>query len=311
MTKKQMVLAPILGAVILVNSAYGSEGDSKERKVFDSGIRSALKVLKYEKEKSIEETDKQIRNKFCVSLNRTGDQSIKPFDVVKMESLSLYLEYEPMYLLHSNNGEVKNLFCFARGNTKDEAKAKLKAIRARYPKIDNYNPKIEKLKSAGTYKRAIPFLGIWSKDMSNTVQLLNEKVESQSLVIKKDNAHIKELSSSLETVVSTIKAKTDAHLKKYHSGKVLSSFGEASSRNDMTSDFDNTSAPKIEKVNKVDKKTEKAEKIVKAEKKKIVKKVSEEKVVIPPSYSEMASSESKKDKVIKSDNSARVFTIEH
>ena len=302
MTKKQMVLAPILGAVILANSAYGSEGDNNERKVFNSGIRSALKVLKYEKEKSIEETEKQIRNKFCVSLNRTGDQSIKPFDVVKMESLSLYLEYEPMYLLHSNNGEVNNLFCFARGNTKDEAKAKLKAIRARYPKIDNYNPKIEKLKSAGTYKRAIPFLGIWSKDMSNTVQLLNEKVESQAFIIKKDNAHIKELSASLETVVSTLKSKTDAHLKKYHSGKVLSSFGEASSRNDMSSDFDNTPAPKIEKEKKTEKKTEK---------KKVVKKVSEEKVVIPPSYSEMASDDRKKDKVVKSDNSARVFTIEH
>jgi len=179
-----------------------------EKTVFDSGIRSALKVLKYEKENSMTQTDGDIKNKFCVSLYRTDKQVIKPFDVVKMESLALYLEYKPSYLQFSEDGESKNIFCFAGGDTAPEAEANLKAIRARYSKIDDYNPVVIQLTSKGQYKRAIPFLGIWAKDMGETVSALNSKIESQKIALAKAKKESELVSKKLSQIKKQIESLT-------------------------------------------------------------------------------------------------------
>lgn len=201
MIKKTMLIVTALAITTTALTA------NSEKKVFDSGIRSALKVLKYEQESSLTHTDSAVKNKYCVSLLGDNGQVIKPFDVVKMESLSLYLKYEPAYLQYAENGESKNIFCFASGDTKKEAQAYLKAIRARYEKIDNFNPLVVQLNADSKYKRAIPYLGIWSKDMSETISVLNAKIEKQKLEIaeqKKENAKIKRnLKTISDTILST------------------------------------------------------------------------------------------------------------
>lgn len=203
MIRKTLWLAT---AVTITFTALNANSD---KKIFDSGIRSALKVLKYEKEHSLTQAGNDIKNKYCVSLYRANSQVIKPFDVVKMESLSLYLEYKPSYLQYSQDGESRNIFCFASGDTKNEAKAKLKAIRARYGKIDNFNPMVIHLNAEGNYKRAIPFLGIWSKDMSETVGVLEEKITK----LKKEIAKQKRDKARVEKILKAENARIKERLK--------------------------------------------------------------------------------------------------
>ena len=203
-----MIKQTILLSTLAITIGASSLSANNEKTVFDSGIRSALKVLKYEKENSMTQTDSDIKNKFCVSLYRTDKQVIKPFDVVKMESLALYLEYKPSYLQFSEDGESKNVFCFAGGDTAPEAEANLKAIRARYPKIDDYNPMVIQLTSKGQYKRAIPFLGIWAKDMSETVSALNSKIESQKIELAKAKKESELVSKKLAQIKEQITSLT-------------------------------------------------------------------------------------------------------
>ncbi len=218
MIKKTLWLATALTLALTASNA------NSEKKVFDSGIRSALKVLKYEKEHSLTQASADIKNKYCVSLYRANSQVIKPFDVVKMESLSLYLEYKPSYLQYSQDGESKNIFCFASGDTKNEAKAKLKAIRARYGKIDNFNPMVIHLDAEGNYKRAIPFLGIWSKDLSETVGVLEEKIAKQKKEIAKQKREKARVEKTLKEENERIKEKL-----KVVSNTILSISGTQSS----------------------------------------------------------------------------------
>ena len=267
---------------------FAESMEGKDRKIFDSGIKSALKVLKYEKGKSLNTTNLDIRGKYCISLNRSGSKPIKPFDVVKMESLSLYLEYAPMYLLHSINGESNNIFCFAQGDTKKEAKAKLKAIQARYPKIDEYNPMVTILQEEGEYKRTIPFLGVWSKDMSQTVELLNQEIEQRNKTIaiqKRSILNIEKEFSKFSKFYKNVSSSISKAKKTISSKKVKKNKEED---DDLSSDFSLSTKQKMVSATKDT-----------TPKRRIIKKLSAKKI-IPATVDS---------KIEKSKESERVFTI--
>lgn len=200
MTKNIIRSIALLFALMAGISSLGQA--ESERELFDKGMENALKVLKYEKEHSLKKEN--LQGKYCVALFQSGKEALVPFDVVKLESLALFLKYEPAYLQHSENGASKNTFCFAYGDTQKEADFALKAIRSSYPKVDSYYPEIIQLSSTHEYKRVIPYLGIWTRDMSETVALLNSNILTQKEELEKQKAENDAMRKKLKDVAETI-----------------------------------------------------------------------------------------------------------
>ncbi len=249
MTKKTLLIATALTILITGVSA------NSEKTVFDSGIRSALKVLKYEQEHSLSEASNDIKNRYCVSLYKSDSQVIKPFDVVKMESLSLYLDYKPAYLQYDQDGESKNIFCFASGDTENEAKALLKAIRARYGKIDDFNPMIIRLDAKGEYKRAIPFLGVWAKDMTEVVGVLNAKIEKQKGELAKSKKETRDAERKLDEIKGKILSISTNDLSDF---SAVSSDRDTDTKKEIVaiSSAEDKAKPRVETKTKVEKKAD-------------------------------------------------------
>lgn len=215
---KKIVIAVI---VVSIYASVASAEDKEGKEVFELGIRSALNVLTYEKEKSISYSGVEISERYCISLYSGDKRVLEPFDVVKMESLSLNLGYEPAYLKYTEVGESKNIFCFDISDTRKESKAKLSAIGYEYRNIKQYYPKIVKLKEGSRYTRVIPFMGEWSKDMSHTVNLLNskintqkEKIEALELKLRKRKKAIRKMIMSFDDITDNSLAKKSVEVKR-------------------------------------------------------------------------------------------------
>jgi len=185
-----------IGAVALVVGILSQTAQAESaKKIFDSGFRNALKVLKYEKEKS--STKENYSGQYCIGLYRSTDVTLKPFDAMKMESMGINLGLSPAYFSYDVFGENKNIFCLDIQSSQNKAVQSLKKIREDYPKIDNFNPLIVELDKRFKYDRAIPFLGVLSSVRGEGVTVLIAELESKKRLISQKNKKIKELSERL------------------------------------------------------------------------------------------------------------------
>ena len=197
-------------ATLLIAGTSSFLNAESAKKIFDSGFRNALKVLKYEKELSVNKA-KVGREDYCVALYRTTDMPIRPFDAMKMESLSLNMGYNPAYLTYDSYGENKNIFCFVLSKEEKNASSALKEIRSRYPKIDNFSPMIVKLYPKFKYKRSIPFLGVLDDVTTESTTLLSNEIKRKNEVIANQKKEISKLNSKIKTLNDKIDSLAEAN----------------------------------------------------------------------------------------------------
>jgi len=196
--KKSVFLVLVLSS--LVASASASKGEYK--KVFNEGIANAIKVITYEKDMSL--NSKKMGGMYCLKIREISKKHFSSLDAIRLEALSLIMEYKPAHLIHEDETGAESVFCFATAETKEGIDASLKGIKFQYPKIGEYDPKIIKLETRGKWSRVIPSLGKWSKDMSGTIETLNEKIDELSGKLKDKNREAQSYKKKLDRYIENI-----------------------------------------------------------------------------------------------------------
>jgi len=177
----------ILVGLAVINIAKANE----LKNAFDAGIKSTLKVMKYEKQNVV----KKLENGYCLSLkNENGE--LDGYSIVKLESLSLLLGRKPSLI--ASNFSKRKIVCFAMSDSKDEILEIKKEAKQKYKKFDKFFPKIIYI-DASKYHREIPTIGKYNKDQTKVIDALSERIVELKMKLKKLNSvSIEELREKLD-----------------------------------------------------------------------------------------------------------------
>jgi len=181
-----------------------------EQESFDLGIKTALKIVKHEKEQRY----KPIPKGYCIKLSPEIIDNQKSFVAVKAESLSMYFGLSPQYIKAKVDDTTKAMVCMTIEPTKEEAIKVLKNVEEEYPDIKIMTPTLVRIMNPKEFQRVLPGIG---NVVSSEIDECKLKIKSAK---KEYEAETKKLRSTIEKMKKEIaekkktKKKAKSKLKK-------------------------------------------------------------------------------------------------
>ena len=159
----------ILAMGLVLTPLLANEG---LKKAFSEGIKASVEVVKHEKAQAL----KPIPKGYCVTV--MGKESpLDLWEVVKLESLALFLEFSPSLLASKKSlNTSERVLCLSITTEKEDAIKALKKISKHYPKMDQYITKVEILPTKLMH-RVIPGVGEYFEDKHDEIAALKRKMQ--------------------------------------------------------------------------------------------------------------------------------------